>query len=203
MAKAFSSTIRQKLWTAKDAEKSFQITAKGGKSPTCAFRLTLFGPKANVTLIRVVSLGRYGMRRAYVKILGACLLLGGFAAPAKADLKLCNNTASRVGVAIGYKDKEGWASEGWWTAEPNKCLNLLKGSLIARYYYVYAVDYEKGGSWGGKSMMCIRDKIFTIRGFDNCDGRGYSKVGFFEVDTGEESDWTISLSGEKTTQGNP
>ncbi len=31
--------------------------------------------------------------------------------------------------------------------------------------------------------------------------RGFSKVGFFEVDTGEEADWTISLSGEKTTQG--
>ena len=143
------------------------------------------------------------MNRVCASVLGAFLLLGGYATPALADLKLCNNTASRVGVAIGYKDKEGWASEGWWTAEPSKCLTLLKGSLIARYYYVYAVDYEKGGSWGGKSMMCIRDKIFTIRGFDKCEDRAYSKVGFFEVDTGEESDWTISLSGEKTTQGTP
>jgi uncharacterized membrane protein len=121
--------------------------------------------------------------------------------PAFADLKLCNNTASRVGVAIGYKDKDGWASEGWWTAEPQKCLTLLKGTLIARYYYVYAVDYDKGGSWGGKAMMCIRDKIFTIRGIDGCTERGYQKAGFFEVDTGDETDWTISLSGEKTSQG--
>ena len=110
-------------------------------------------------------------------------------------------SASRVGVAIGYKDREGWASEGWWTAEPQKCLTLLKGTLIARYYYVYAVDYDKGGSWGGKAMMCIRDKIFTIRGIDSCTERGYQKTGFFEVDTSEESDWTISLSGEKTSQG--
>ncbi len=123
--------------------------------------------------------------------------------PAKADLKLCNNTASRVGVAIGYKDTKGWASEGWWTAEPKKCLTLLKGGLIARYYYVYAVDYEKGGSWGGKSQLCIKDKIFTIRGFDNCGDRGYEKVGFFEVDTNEESDWTVSLSGDKTTPAQP
>jgi uncharacterized membrane protein len=121
--------------------------------------------------------------------------------PARADLKLCNNTSSRVGVAIGYKDKEGWASEGWWTAEPKKCLTLLKGGLIARYYYIYAVDYEKGGSWGGKAMMCIRDKIFTIRGIENCEERGFQKTGFFEVDTAEETDWTVSLSGEKTTQG--
>jgi uncharacterized membrane protein len=135
--------------------------------------------------------------------IGAMALIGLAAAslPAKADLKMCNNTASRVGVAIGYKDKEGWASEGWWTIDSQKCLVLLKGALIARYYYVYAVDYEKGGSWGGKAMMCIRDKIFTIRGLDNCIERSYQKMGFFEVDTGEETDWTVSLSGEKTTQG--
>ena len=141
------------------------------------------------------------MVRAIAAILGATALLGFAGTPALADLKLCNNTASRVGVAIGYKDKDGWASEGWWTVEPNKCLPLLKGTLIARYYYVYAVDYDKGGSWGGKAVMCTRDKIFTIRGLDNCVERGYQKSGFFEVDTGEETDWTISLSGEKTSQG--
>ncbi len=141
------------------------------------------------------------MVRAIAAILGATALLGFAGTPALADLKLCNNTSSRVGVAIGYKDKDGWASEGWWTVEPNKCLPLLKGTLIARYYYVYAVDYDKGGSWGGKAVMCTRDKIFTIRGLDNCVERGYQKSGFFEVDTGEETDWTISLSGEKTSQG--
>jgi uncharacterized membrane protein len=133
---------------------------------------------------------------------GALLLFCGFnAAPAKADLNLCNKTASRVGVALGYKDKDGWATEGWWTIAPQKCLPLLKGDLIARYYYVFAVDYDKGGSWGGKSVMCTRDKVFTIRGIEDCEGRGYQKTGFFEVDTGEQTDWTVSLSGEKTTQG--
>jgi uncharacterized membrane protein len=142
------------------------------------------------------------MFRALAAGVFAAILLGlAGTTPARADLKLCNNTASRVGVAIGYKNKDGWASEGWWTADPQKCLTLLKGALIARYYYVYAVDYDKGGSWGGKAQMCIRDKIFTIRGIDSCTERGYTKTGFFEVDTAEESDWTVSLSGAKTTQG--
>ena len=131
----------------------------------------------------------------------ALFVFCGMTLPAKADLKLCNNTASRVGVALGYKDKEGWATEGWWTVDPQKCLPLLKGDLIARYYYVFAVDYDKGGSWGGKSMMCTRDKVFTIRGIEDCEGRTFTKTGFFEVDTGEQTDWTVSLSGEKTTQG--
>ncbi len=132
---------------------------------------------------------------------GALTMVGMMPAPAKADLKLCNKTESRVGVALGYKDKEGWATEGWWTVEPQKCMPLLKGGLIAKYYYIFAVDYDKGGSWGGKSFMCTRDKVFTIRGIEDCEGRGYTKTGFFEVDTGEEKDWTVSLSGEKTTQG--
>ena len=129
---------------------------------------------------------------------GISLALVGFASsPAFADLKLCNNTTSSVSIAIGYKDKEGWASEGWWTAKPTACINLLKGPLIARYYYVYAVDREKGGNWGGKAMVCIKDKIFTIRGIDKCAERGYQEQGFFEVDTGEKQDWTVSLSGDK------
>ena len=149
------------------------------------------------------------MIRSFAGLLGASMLMALAVTPAKADLRLCNNTESRVGVAIGYKNQEGWATEGWWTVDARvagtdaKCKTLLKNPLIAQFYYIYAIDYDKGGSWGGKSMMCIRDKIFTIRGFDKCEERGYKKVGFFEVDTGEETDWTINLSGEKTTQGKP
>ncbi len=139
------------------------------------------------------------MNRKFWVGVGATVLLAAAGTPAKADLKLCNNTASKVGVAIAYKNKEGWKSEGWWTAEPQKCLNLLKGPLPSRYYYVYAVDLVKGGSWGGKAQICIKDKLFTIAGIDNCEQRGYQKQGFFEVDTGEEADWTVSLSGDKTT----
>ena len=123
-----------------------------------------------------------------------------YAGAAKADLKLCNNTTNRVGVALGYTDQQGWASEGWWNIGPNACETLLKGPLIARYYYIFAVDYDKGGSWGGKAMMCTRDKLFTIRGIKDCVDRGYHKTGFFEVDTGEELEWSVSLSGEKTSQ---
>ena len=148
------------------------------------------------------------MNRVFAGLAGAVLLLALGGAPAKADLKLCNKTDSRVGIAIGYKDKNGWATEGWWKAEPvsagaKSCTTLFSGKLIAQYYYIYAVDYSKGGAWGGKSMLCIRDKIFTIRGFDKCEERGYKKVGFTEVDTGEETDWTITLSGEKTEQPSP
>lgn len=133
----------------------------------------------------------------------ACLTVSIFAYPAvaSADLKLCNTTSSRVGVAIGYKDEQGWVSEGWWNVASQTCEVLLKGALVARYYYIHAVDYDRGGEWGGSAYMCTADKAFTIRGVDDCQAKGYKRSGFFEVDTNEERDWTVRLTdpGESGT----
>jgi len=121
-------------------------------------------------------------------------LLVASAGPALADFRLCNNTGSTVGVAIGYKDPEGWVTEGWWNVTPRACKTLLRGSLVARYYYIYAVDYDRGGEWSGQAYMCSRDKEFTIRGIKNCLARGYDVTGFFEVDTREQRSWTLQLT---------
>ena len=32
-------------------------------------------------------------------------------------LRLCNKTASRVGIAIGYKEDRRWTTEGWWNVD--------------------------------------------------------------------------------------
>jgi uncharacterized membrane protein len=113
---------------------------------------------------------------------------------AHAELRICNTTSSRVGIAIGYRDAQGWATEGWWNLTPKGCETLLKGKLAARFYYIHAVDYDKGGEWGGKSLMCVRDREFSVRGTDNCLSRGFDRAGFFEVDTGEQYGWTIQLT---------
>jgi uncharacterized membrane protein len=130
------------------------------------------------------------------------------ARPAAADFRLCNNTASRVGISVGYKDAQGWTTEGWWNLPARTCETVLKGNLVARYYYVYAIDYDRGGEWMGQAYMCTRDKEFTIRGIGDCLARGYDRSGFFEVDTGEQRAWTVQLteSGEQpkpSTASNP
>jgi uncharacterized membrane protein len=125
-------------------------------------------------------------------LLGAACL--GSATPAAADFRLCNNTSSRVGIAIGYKDKDGWTTEGWWNLASRSCETLLRGTLVARFYYVYAVDYDRGGEWSGQAFMCTRDKEFTVRGTDDCLARGYDRTGFFEVDTSEQQSWTVQLT---------
>jgi uncharacterized membrane protein len=124
------------------------------------------------------------------------------AGSAAADFRLCNNTASRVGVAVGYKDADGWTTEGWWNLPARTCETVLKGNLVARYYYVYAIDYDRGGEWMGQAFMCTRDKEFTIRGIGNCLARGYDRSGFFEVDTGEQRAWTVQLT-ESSEQQKP
>jgi uncharacterized membrane protein len=116
------------------------------------------------------------------------------AVPANADFRLCNNTGSRVGVSLGYKDAEGWTTEGWWNVAARSCETLLRGALVARYYYIYAVDYDRGGEWSGHAFMCSREKEFTIRGTENCLARGHDRTGFFEVDTGEQRSWTVQLT---------
>jgi uncharacterized membrane protein len=127
------------------------------------------------------------------------------ATPAAADFRICNLTKSRIGIALGYKDGEEWATEGWWNIAAGNCETLLRGNLAARFYYIYAVDYDRGGEWSGQAFMCTRDKEFTIRGIGNCLARGYERTGFFEVDTGEQQTWTVQLTetGEAARQQAP
>jgi uncharacterized membrane protein len=136
-------------------------------------------------------------------VAGACALLCGtlLAAatalgvqPAHADFRLCNNTSNRIGIAVGYKENESWTTEGWWNLAARSCETVLRGSLVARFYYIYAVDYDRGGEWSGQAFMCTREKEFTIKGTEDCLARGFDRTGFFEVDTGDQPSWTVQLT---------
>jgi uncharacterized membrane protein len=124
-------------------------------------------------------------------------------APAAADFRLCNNTGSRVGIAVGYKDNDGWTTEGWWNLSARTCETLMRGALVARFYYVYAIDYDRGGEWSGQAFMCTREKEFTVRGTEDCLARGFDRTGFFEVDTSEQRSWTVQLTESAEQPGPP
>lgn len=149
------------------------------------------------------SPGRPAQRRARLALclalLGGSVTLALGATEARADLRMCNMTGSRVGVALGYRDSQGWITEGWWNLPSRGCETLLRGSLAARFYYIYAVDYDRGGEWSGKAFMCTRDREFSVRGVENCLARGFDRNGFFEVDTGEQKSWTIQLTDTPRT----
>lgn len=126
----------------------------------------------------------------------AGLLLGALtlsAAPAKADLRVCNESANQVSIALGYRAEKGWQSEGWWVAPANNCAIVYQGDLNSRFFYLYVADDIGGGAWDGNVFMCTRDESFTIFGVEDCLARGYERTGFFEVDTQNRTDWTLQL----------
>ena len=119
---------------------------------------------------------------------------------ARAELQFCNATPSRIGVAIGYQDTKGWATEGWWNIPAQTCENILKTAVPSRFIYVYAVDYERGGEWTGTHNMCVGKKSFSIRDVKNCTQRGFRETGFYEIDTGDAAKWTIRLTDPDETE---
>jgi len=116
------------------------------------------------------------------------------AAPARADLRVCNQSSNQVSIALGYRADKGWQSEGWWVAPASKCATVYQGDLHSRFFYLYVADDIGGGAWDGSVFMCTRDESFTIFGVEDCLARGYERTGFFEVDTQNRTDWTLQLT---------
>jgi len=121
------------------------------------------------------------------------------AAPARADLRVCNQSTDQVSIALGYRADKGWQSEGWWVAPAGKCSIVYQGDLHSRFFYLYVADDIGGGSWDGGNFMCTRDESFTIFGVEDCLARGYERTGFFEVDTQNKTDWTLQLTNAPNT----
>jgi uncharacterized membrane protein len=113
---------------------------------------------------------------------------------ARADFRMCNDTKSLVGVALGYRESEQWITEGWWQIPSDTCSSLVEGNLASRFFYIYAEDADHGGQWRGDVFMCTDDREFRILGVQECFTRGYQKTGFFEVDTGEKGSWMVRLT---------
>jgi len=118
---------------------------------------------------------------------------------AHADLRVCNDTKSMVGVAIGYKNKKGWVTEGWWRIPAEVCSSVIEGDLASRYFYIHAENEKGSGRWRGPVFMCTSSKEFRIEGLVNCFPRGFEKSGFFEVDTGEQKSWQVRLTEANQT----
>lgn len=146
--------------------------------------------------------GRMHFSAALLALLGGLAIVPALGTTtARADFRVCNGTQSLVGVAIGYRAKTGWVTEGWWHIAGSSCKTLIEGPLSSRFFYLYAEDAEKGGRWDGPINMCVAEKEFKISGVNDCFARGYQRAGFQEYDTGEQASWMVQLSGDPATGG--
>lgn len=124
----------------------------------------------------------------------AIMLLFLAAPSARADFRVCNDTKSLVGVALGYSNNGTWFTEGWWQVPGETCASILEGELNSRFYYIYAEDADRGGQWRGDIFMCTSNEEFRIEGVEECFERGHQKTGFFEIDTDNRDSWMVRLT---------
>jgi len=127
----------------------------------------------------------------------AALLLPG--APARAEFRICNKTSTRIGLAIGVREGPIVISQGWFNMKPNACDSPIKDDLKQGPYYVYGVDYDRGGEWSGPEFMCVSDHEFYVEGGADCYARGYERAGFRRIDTKNQKSWTLDIVDEKTS----
>jgi uncharacterized membrane protein len=94
------------------------------------------------------------------------------AAPAHADLKLCNRMSYVVEVAIGIDDKAATATRGWFRIDPAACRVVVQGTLTADRILLNARALGVYGSspipQNGGDTLCIAPADFVIAAARQC-----------------------------------
>jgi uncharacterized membrane protein len=114
---------------------------------------------------------RYGARTV-LALPTAALSLFFSAAPALADLKLCNRMSYVVEAAIGIDDKSATATRGWFRIDPATCRVVLQGALTADRILLNARALGVYGAspipQNGSDMLCIAPENFVIAAARQC-----------------------------------
>lgn len=131
-------------------------------------------------------------------LLAFCLGLGA-AGPGIAQFAVCNQTLDVVNLAIGRDVSGGvgparFETEGWWVVGPNRCANVIRDALEARYVYVHAQDAFGQPILEGGVSLCVGLRRFRVQGETECWARGLIAAPFHEVDTLRNARWTLFLT---------
>jgi uncharacterized membrane protein len=137
---------------------------------------------------------------AFIPILTAAAL-GALAAPARADLQLCNRMSYVVETAIGIEDKGAAATRGWFRLDPGQCRTVLQGEVQAESLYVHARALAVYGAsplpQGGHADLCIGGENFVIAAARSCSRPGQKLARFTAVKPSEtEKGLTAYLAEE-------
>ena len=130
-------------------------------------------------------------------LLAMTALLG--AAPARADLKICNRMSYVVEAAIGIDDKSATATRGWFRIDPAKCRVVAQGTIAADRILLHARSLPVYGAspapQNGTDNLCIAPADFLIAAARQCRS-GQTAVPFTEIkpSTGEDGNQTAYLA---------
>jgi uncharacterized membrane protein len=94
------------------------------------------------------------------------------AAPAHAELTICNRTSYLMQTAFGLEKHANVATRGWFRIDPGQCKQVVDGALDADMVYVHARTPPVYGSaplpQNGAAELCIRDEDFAIADARSC-----------------------------------
>ncbi len=123
-------------------------------------------------------------------------------------LTVCNDSSRKVWAAIGQRRKGNWESKGWWSVDPNACLQPVTSSLLDADMHFYAVqeglqaddesrdqtpDHKLISSAAQPAQFCVADSRFWAMGRENCADKGYGAADF-RVLPADKDGMTIKLS---------
>jgi len=110
--------------------------------------------------------------RLLVGLPAAVLALLASAAPARADLKLCNRMSYVIEAAIGIDEKAATATRGWFRIDPAACRVVLQGALHADRILLNARALSLYGSspipQNGSDTLCVAQDNFVIAAARQC-----------------------------------
>lgn len=115
-----------------------------------------------------------------------------------AEFRVCNKTNSRIGLAIGVKEGPIFITQGWFNLKANSCETPIKEDLKSGPYYLYGVDYDRGGEWSGRELLCVGDHEFYVEDNVDCYARGYERAGFRRINTNNQKNWTLDIIDDAT-----
>lgn len=94
------------------------------------------------------------------------------AAPAQADLKLCNRMSYVIEAAIGIDDKAATATRGWFRIDPATCRVVVQGALSADRVLLNARALGVYGAsplpQNGTDTLCVAQDNFVIAAARQC-----------------------------------
>jgi uncharacterized membrane protein len=138
----------------------------------------------------------------------SCVALGaslaGYATPAYAQFRVCNQSINLFNVAVGRRVDGVFKIEGWWTVPANVCITPIKDDLKDKYIYLHVLSITGEDLLPGNRTMCIKPGKFIYihdgSATFECWARGYQQAKFTEIYTGERAtSWTVFVKQPAVT----
>ena len=120
------------------------------------------------------------------------------------EFSLCNVTAVKIDLAVGYMDTGGrWLSEGWWILKPGECSHTFVSATPTLYYYAqsktnlakWIAENSSGMRWRGYTQFCAPNTAFHFDKIATCQ----NKIGFRKLKKRKVTDTRFAIKSEKNS----